>query len=174
MTRLLTAVCLLTLVTSVWANEKTTQISDAEIAEIVVVANRVDVEAGQLALQRSSNHDIRDLAQRMITDHTAANDAASTLAKKLKLTPRPSETSRSLEAGGQANLDRLNKLKGRAFDDAYLSHEVDYHAAVLQAIDQALLPHAQNKELISLIKAVRPVIEAHLEHARGIAARRSK
>ena len=174
MIKILTASLLLILTTSGFAKEKAQQISDAEIAAIVVVANQVDVDAGKLALERSSDPEIKDLAQRMVTDHSAANDAASELAKKLGLTPLPNETSRSLEKGGQANLDRLNKLQGRAFDDAYLSHEVEYHAAVLQAIDQALLPNAQNKELIALITAVRPVIEAHLEHARGLAKRRSR
>jgi putative membrane protein len=62
----------------------------------------------------------------------------------------------------------LKKLKGAAFDKAYVDHEVAYHEAVLDAIDKVLVPSAQNAELKGLIVKVRPAFVAHLDHAKHL------
>jgi putative membrane protein len=142
--------------------------SDPQIAGIVVTANQIDIDAGKLAKSRSKNKEVRDFGQRMITDHTAVNKQASALVKKLKVKPEQSDTSRSLKKGASENMANLKKLKGAAFDKAYVDHEVAYHEAVLDAIDKTLIPDAKNAELKALIEKVRPAIAAHLEHAKKI------
>ena len=140
--------------------------SDPQIAGIVVTANQIDVDAGKLAKSRSKNKEVQKFAQQMITDHTAVNKQAAALAKKLKVKPEQSDTSKSLKQGAKENMANLKKLKGAAFDKAYVDHEVAYHEQVLGAIDKVLIPSAQNAELKGLIEKVRPAIEAHLEHAK--------
>jgi predicted outer membrane protein len=54
-------------------------ISDAQIAAIVVTANQVDIDAGQLALSRSTNDKVKTFAELMVTDHTGVNKAATDL-----------------------------------------------------------------------------------------------
>jgi putative membrane protein len=140
--------------------------SDPQIAGIVVTANQIDVDAGKLAKARSKNKEVQKFAQQMVTDHTAVNKQASALAKKLKVKPEQSDTSKSLKQGAKENMANLKKLKGAAFDRAYVDHEVAYHEAVLDAIDKVLIPSAQNAELKGLIEKVRPAFVAHLEHAK--------
>lgn len=144
--------------------------SDPQIAAIVVTANQVDVEAGKLARSRAKSKDVQQFAQQMITDHTGVNRQATALAKKLKVTPEPSDTSRSLRKGGDENVARLKKLRGAEFDKAYVDQEVSYHQAVLDAIDKTLLPSAKNARLKELITKVRPAIAAHLDHAKHLQA----
>jgi putative membrane protein len=144
--------------------------SDPQIAGIVVTANQIDVDAGKLAKTRGSNKEVKDFAQRMITDHTAVNKQAGALAKKLGVKPEDSDTSRALKKGASENVAHLKKLKGAQFDKAYVDHEVAYHQQVLDAIDKVLVPSAQNAELKDLIVKVRPAIAAHLEHARHLQA----
>ena len=141
---------------------------DAEIAHIVVTANQVDIDAGELARSKASGKDVKEFAQRMVIDHTAANRSAADLAKKLSLTPKDNATSRSLAQGGRSNLAALSDLSGAAFDRAYVAHQVAYHQQVLGAIDQVLSPNAKNSELKALIASVRPVIASHLQHAKLI------
>jgi putative membrane protein len=148
--------------------------SDPQIAAIVVTANQVDVDAGKLAKARAHSKDVKKFAEQMITDHTAVNKQATDLAKKLKVTPEASDTSRSLKKGGDDNLAALKKLKGAAFDKAYVDHEVAYHQAVLDAIDKTLVPSADNAELKDLIVKVRPAFVAHLEHAQHLQAQLGK
>jgi len=144
--------------------------SDPQIAQIVVTANQVDIDAGKLAKSKSKNKEVDKFAQQMVTDHSGVNKQAVALVKKLKVKPEPSDTSKSLKQGGQENIAKLKKLKGAEFDKAYVDHEVDYHQAVLDAIDKTLIPSAQNAQLKELIVKVRPAIEAHLEHAKHLQA----
>lgn len=148
--------------------------SDPQIAHIVVTANQVDIDAGKLAQKKGSTKDVRDFGKQMVADHTAVNQQATALAAKLKVKPEGNDTSTGLRKGGDANLDKLGKLKGKAFDRAYVDQEVAYHQAVIDAVDKTLLPSAQNAELKALIEKVRPALVQHLEHARHLQAQLAK
>jgi putative membrane protein len=144
------------------------QINDAQIAAIVVTANQVDIDAGQLAAKNAASPEVRKFGQQMVTDHTGVNKSAVDLATKLKVTPQENDTSKALKAGGEKNVANLKTLKGAAFDKAYVDHEVAYHAQVLDALDKTLIPNASNAELKALLVKVRPAFVAHLEHAKGL------
>ncbi|AFT89254.1 DUF4142 domain-containing protein [Paraburkholderia phenoliruptrix] len=144
--------------------------SDPQIAAIVVTANQVDIDAGKLAESRSKSSDVKAFAKQMVTDHSAVNQSASDLVHKLNVTPEDNATSQSLKQGGDANLAALKKLKGAAFDRAYIDHEVTYHESVLDALDKTLIPSAKNEELKALLVKVRPAFVAHLEHAKHLQA----
>lgn len=62
--------------------------SDPQIAGIVVAANQIDIDAGKLAKSRTKSKQVSEFAQLMITDHTAVNQQAGALVKKLGVTPR--------------------------------------------------------------------------------------
>ena len=145
-------------------------INDAQIASIVVTANQVDIDAGRLAASKGSAADVKNFGQLMASDHAGVNKAAVDLATKLKVTPEDNATSRALKAAGDANVAKLNKLTGKAFDKAYIDNEVAYHQLVLDALDKTLIPGAKNEELQALLVKVRPAFVAHLEHAKKIQA----
>jgi putative membrane protein len=142
--------------------------TDPQIAAIVVTANSVDIDAGKMAKSKSKNAEVKKFAQQMVTDHTSVNKSAVELVTKLKVTPEENDTSRSLKKGGDENLAALKGLKGKAFDKAYVDHEVAYHQAVLDAVDNTLIPSAQNAELKALLVKVRPAFVAHLDHAKHV------
>jgi len=144
------------------------KINDAQIAAIAVAANQVDVDAGKLALSKARNGEIKQFAQTMVTDHGGAIKAATDLVGKLKVTPQENDTSKALVKGGQDARAKLAKLDGDAFDKAYVDNEVGYHETVVKALDDTLIPNAQNGELKSLLTSVRRVAAAHLDHAREL------
>src|SRR5689334_9126786 len=74
--------------------------NDAQIAAIVVTANQVDIDAGQLAKSSSKTKEVQDFAQLMITDHSGVNKSATELVTKLHVTPESNPTSESLKSGG--------------------------------------------------------------------------
>lgn len=143
-------------------------INDAQIAAIVVTANQVDIDAGELAASHATNAEVRKFGQQMVTDHKGVNKSAVDLATKLKVTPQENDTSRALKSGGDQNVANLKKLKGAAFDKAYIDHEVAYHQQVIDALDKTLIPNAHNAELKALLVKVRPAFVAHLEHAKQV------
>jgi putative membrane protein len=149
-------------------------INDAQIASIVVTANQVDIDAGKLAASQSTNTEVKNFGEQMVSAHTGVNKSATDLATKLKVTPQDNPTSQQLKSGGDANLANLKALKGAAFDRAYVDHEVTYHQAVLDALDKTLIPNAKNEELKALLVKVRPAFVAHLEHAKHLQSTLSK
>lgn len=149
-----------------WADGPT----DPQIAAIVVTANQVDIDAGTFAKSHAHAADVQAFAERMVVDHGGVNASAVALVTRLGVTPAASATSSRLQQGGRDNLARLEKLQGAEFDRAYVEHEVSYHETVLGALDQTLVPNAQNAELKALLVKVRPAFVAHLEHARHLRA----
>ena len=139
--------------------------SDTNIAAIAVAANAIDVEAGNLALSKSTNAEVKKFAQLMVNDHSAVNKQAGELAAKLKLTPEDDDTARTLKKNAAETLTKLKALNGAEFDRAYVANEVAYHKAVLDAVDTLLIPNTKNGELKALLAKVRPVIAEHLKHA---------
>lgn len=146
------------------------EMTDAQIASIVVTANQVDVDAGALVASKTNNAEVKSFAELMVTDHNAVNRAATELVTKLKVTPEDNPTSQSLKAGGEKNLAALKALDGAALDKAYVDHEVAYHQQVVEALDKLLIPGATNEELKSLLVKVRPAFVAHLDHAKALQA----
>jgi putative membrane protein len=144
------------------------QITDAQIAAIVVTANQVDIDAGMLAESKATSADVKDFAKQMVTDHTGVNKQATDLATRLNLKPENNPTSESLKSEGDKNVKSLKGLKGAEFDKAYIDHEVAYHQQVLDALDKTLIPNAKNEELKTLLVKVRPAFEAHLAHAKQV------
>lgn len=143
-------------------------VTDPQIADIVLAANDVDVQAGEMAKARATDPRVKAFAERMITDHTGVNKAASDLVAKLGVTPEPNPTSKQLRDGGASTRQTLGARSGADFDRAYMDSEITYHQAVLDAIDHTLIPGATNAELRALLEQTRPAVDAHLQHAREI------
>lgn len=150
-----------------YANDKP---NDAQIAAIVVTANQVDIDAGKLVATLTSDPAVKSFAELMVTDHSAVNAAAVALVTRLKVTPEANDTSRSLKAAGDKNLEALRDLKGKALSKAYVDHEVAYHEQVIAAIDTVLIPSASNADLKALLVKVRPAFVEHLNHAKHLQA----
>ncbi|HET9949500.1 MAG TPA: DUF4142 domain-containing protein [Longimicrobiales bacterium] len=146
------------------------ELTDPQIAHVAVTANAIDVELAELARDRAQSDDVKAFAQTMITDHTAVNERAAALAERLGVTPEDNDVSRSLRSEADSVRESLDDLGGRSFDRAYIRREVDYHGAVLEALDGLLIPQSDNAELKALLTEVRPAIAAHLEHAEQLAA----
>src|ERR1044071_6439888 len=95
-------------------------VSDAQIAAIVVAANQVDIDAGKFAAKKSADAEVKKFAETMVTDHTAVNKSAVELVTKLKVSPEENDASKGLTSGGTDARAKLEKLDGDAFDKAYV------------------------------------------------------
>jgi putative membrane protein len=140
--------------------------TDPQIIEIVITANSGEVAQAKLAEDKTTNAHVTEFAKRMIKDHSASKAETIALAAKLKVQPAESSTSKKLADGSSAAIEKLKKLTGAAFDKAYIDAQVQAHVDVLHMFDKLLIPNARNAELKGLLTKTRPVIAAHLEHAR--------
>ena len=144
-------------------------INDAQIAHIAYTAGVIDVTAAKHALAKSHNKAVRAFAEEMMRDHTAVNDQALALVKKLGVTPQDNATSQSLSTGAAAEQTKLAAVSGSAYDKAYVANEVAYHKTVNGALSDTLIPSAQNAQLKSLLETGLKLFQSHQMHAEHLA-----
>ena len=81
-----------------------------------------EVQLAQLTLQKSSNEQVKQFAQRMVTDHTKLNEQMKPVAQQLGLAV-PTEVSKK----DKKTLAELQGLSGPAYDQAYIKDMVKDH-----------------------------------------------
>lgn len=146
------------------ANARTTRpaaMDDPTICAIFDAANTWDMETSDIAIKKGSTKEVRDLAAMFSRDHKAVRQQGRDLVKKLNVTPTPPKDF-ALVADHEQAMKTLNSTSGKAFDRAYLAHEVAYHKAVIDAINGTLLPATQNAELKELQVKIAPAFQAHM------------
>ncbi len=167
-TRLVTAIAASCLLCGVaFAQAKLT---DPQIAQIAYTAGQLDITAAKQALSKSKNKEVRAFAENMVRDHSAVNKQALALVKKLKVKPEDNATSQALTKQAAAKRAALAKLKGAAFDKAYVDNEVAYHKTVNNVLATQLIPSASNAELKSLLETGLKIFQGHEKHAEHVDA----
>lgn len=141
------------------------QLNDLQIAHVAYVADNIDIRYAHLALAITTNPDIRKFAQTMIRDHTAVNEQALALLKKLNAQPQDNFLSQDLQKNAEKLVDEMSQLRGRAFDRRYAQNELAYHKAVNDLVANAFIPNIDNAEVKKLFKAGLKIFKAHEHHA---------
>jgi putative membrane protein len=136
-------------------------LDDPTIVAIFDAANTADIETGQLAVERGSTKEVREFGAMLARDHKMVRQQGRDLAAKLGVTPTPPKNDASAKAHAEA-MKKLSSLKGKAFDHAFLQHEVAFHKAVIDAVTTTLLPAIQNAEVKDLVVKVAPAFQAHM------------
>ncbi len=104
----------------------TAMTSDHHFATEAASGGLAEVKLGHLAEERGSNPAVKEFGKRMVTDHSKANDELKSVAmhENINLPSNPS-------SADQAEYDRLSKLSGKQFDDAYAKLMVRDHEKTL-------------------------------------------
>jgi putative membrane protein len=143
------------------ASAQATKLDDPTIVAIFDAANTLDIESSGLAAQKSHNKDVVTLAKMFVHDHENLRQQGRDLAKKLNVTPTPPKDFPL----AKVHADAMVKLRGASaasFDRDYLQNEVDYHKAVIDAVNGTLVPAIQNAELKAFVVKVAPAFQAHM------------
>jgi putative membrane protein len=125
----------------------------------------VEVELGKIAAQKASNADVKSFGQRMVDDHSKANDQLRQVATSKSVT-----LSDKLSPAKQKEVDKYSKLSGAAFDSAYMSHMVSDHK-----VDVAEFQKESTKGKDTDVKAFAtntlPTLQDHLKMAKDISSK---
>jgi putative membrane protein len=165
MLKMLSVILPLGLAATAAADDK---LNDPQIATVALTAHSIDAERADLALKKGKSDEVKQFAEHMKKDHTAGRNEVLALAKKLGVTPEDSAVTKSLKDGAAKTEKELKKLKGAAFDKAYVDAEVAYHNAVIDAINKVLLPQAKNAEVKQALENTIPTLQGHLVHAQQV------
>ena len=140
-------------------------LNDLEIAHVAYTADLIDIRYAHLALAISKNPAVREFAQTMIRDHSAVNDKALALLKKLKASAQDNFLSQNLNAQADTLVDEMSHMHGKAFDRRYAANELAYHKAVNGLVEGAFIPNIENPEVKALFEEAIVIFKAHQEHA---------
>ena len=134
--------------------------ADTAFAQKAAQGGMAEVRLGQLAVQNGSSDQVKQFGQKMVDDHSKANDELMGLASKENLT-----LPMSLNAKDQATVDRLQNLKGAAFDKAYMRDMVKDHQQDV-ADFQKEANSGSDAGLKSFAAKTLPTLQEHLRMAK--------
>jgi putative membrane protein len=133
--------------------------SDEHFVMEVAQDGMAEVELGKLAADKASSADVKKFAQRMVDDHSKANDELKTLAQNKKIT-----LPTSVDATHKATLDRLSTLSGEAFDRAYMQEMVKAHRKAVEAFRMEA-KSGKDPDIKAWASKTLPTLEEHLKMA---------
>ena len=155
------------------APAKSAALDDPTIVAIFDAANTWDMETGALAMKKGTSQEVRDFGKMLERDHKMVRQQGRDLAKKLGVTPTPPKDF-AMAKDHAAALAKLRSASGKAFDRAFLEHEVAFHKAVIDAVTSTLLPALHNQEVKDLVTKVAPAFQAHMVAAQNLLDKQSK
>lgn len=136
--------------------------ADHVFAKKAAEGGLAEIELGKLAAQKAADDDVKKFGQRMVDDHSKANDELKEVASKLGIT-LPSD----LNATDKATKARLEKLSGAAFDRAYMATMVKDHTKDVAEF-QKEAKSATNDDIKHFASSTLPTLEGHLKDAESL------
>jgi len=121
-----------------------------------------EVELGKLASKQATNEKVKAFGERMVKDHTKANEKLKSVAGEIgvKVDGKPMSEH-------QKHLDHFRDLKGADFDRQYVKHMVKDHEEDVALFKRAST-EAKSKALASFAKETLPTLEEHLKMIKQI------
>ncbi len=142
--------------------------TDAAFVQQAASGGVAEIQAAQVALTNSQRSSVKQFAQRMITDHTKADQQLAAIVQSkgaaLPTDPDPSQA---------AMITKLQGEKGRRFDTDYLHGQVDAHAAMLQVMKNEAA-NGTDPDLKAFAAQTVPVVQSHLTQAERISGYRPR
>jgi len=117
---------------------------------------------GQLAVRRATSADVKQFGQRMVTDHTQANQELMKMAMKEGLS-----VPRELDQMHRDAIDKLSQLQGAEFDRAYMNHMLKDHEEGV-ALFEKEMRNGKDAGLKAFAEKTLPTLKQHLQMARTI------
>jgi putative membrane protein len=136
--------------------------ADAKFVRTAAQSGMMEVRMGQLIKESAQSKGLRDFGDKLVTDHTKANQELNQIASRKGVSP-PSQPADKHEK----MLDQLSKLKGAEFDRAAQKHAVMHHQEDVQLFEKAS-QSLQDAELKAFVQKTLPTLKEHLDMAKKL------
>jgi putative membrane protein len=137
--------------------------ADRQFVTKAAEGGKAEVELGQLAADKATSPDVKKFGQRMVDDHTKANQELQQVASQKGI-----NVPDKLSSKDEATKARLEKLSGKQFDQAYMHSMVADHTKDVSEFQQASTT-AKDPDVKSFAKNTLPTLKDHLKMAKQIA-----
>lgn len=134
--------------------EKTLNHTDRKFVDKVAESGREEVAISRVAVERSTNPDVKRFAQMMIDDHSRANEELLTLAAARGITLKDKD----------AHADKWAKKDAKDFDRDYIKKMVEDHKDTIDLFTKESKSGADT-ELVEFSRKTLSKLEHHLQEA---------
>lgn len=129
---------------------------ESKFAVTTASGSMLEIQASELAQQKSGNQRIKDFSAMMVSDHTKVSDELKSLAgmKNITLPPAP----------GDDHMDELKKLtekSGTDFDKDYVKLMINQHEKNIKNFED-MASNAQDADLRAFAAKNLPTLRSHL------------
>jgi putative membrane protein len=142
-----------------------TMTSDTKFAMEAAMGGMAEVEMGRLAAQKGASDEVRQFGQRMVDDHTKANEDLMQVASGKGMT-----LPTALDAKHQAEMQKMSALSGDAFDRAYVKSMVKDHKKDVGEF-QKESARGTDADIKSFATRTLPTLQEHLQMIQRIDAK---
>lgn len=137
--------------------------ADRQFIKKAAEGGLAEVQLGQLATEKADSQDVKQFGQRMVDDHTKANDQLKQVASQKGVTVPD-----KLSPKDAATKARLEKLSGKAFDRAYMRDMVMDHTKDVSEFRMES-KNAKDPDVKNFASQTLPTLQDHLKEAKSIA-----
>lgn len=142
---------------SAWAD-----MSPQDFVDRASASGMAEIETARMALEQGTSAEVKNFAEKMIKDHTAANEDLKEIATRKQL-----ELSDSPDAMNKAKAMILELREGENFDEAYARNQVNAHEQAVELYREAA-EGVRDEDLQAYAKEKLSTLEEHLEMARRL------
>jgi putative membrane protein len=132
---------------------------DKKFVEDAAQGGMAEVQFGQLAAQKAQNPEVKQFGQKMVDDHSKANDQLKSIASS-KGVDLPTD----LKGADKREHDRLSKLNGADFDREYMKHMVSDHKKDVSDF-QKEAKSGKDADVKTFASTTLPTLQQHLQLA---------
>ena len=136
--------------------------ADKTFVDEAASGGQMEVQLGQLAQQKASSPKVKQFGQRMVEDHTKADEDLKAIAARENLT-LPTQPEKS----DQKTEQRLQQVTGAAFDRTYAEDMVQDHEKDVAAFRKEA-QSGQDPAVKGFAQKYLPVLEQHLRLAKEL------
>jgi len=154
---------------TVWAQQRTgdrtgdrASDQDQKFVTEASASGLAEVNLSNLALKMASRREVKEFAQRMIVDHTKANEELLSVVNKKGM-----RASLNMPMTHRALAERLSRLTGEDFDRTYMQQMLKDHEDAVKLFESESRS-GQDADLKALASKTLPTLKMHLEMARKL------
>ncbi|WEK33496.1 MAG: DUF4142 domain-containing protein [Candidatus Pseudobacter hemicellulosilyticus] len=128
---------------------------NAQFVVDAVEANATEIRLAELALQKSSDKEVKDIAKQLVTDHTAALNDLKVLAGNKSISIPTEDPEKAKE-----KVKDLSEKKPADFNKAWTDQLMEKHMKTISDYERAL-NELSDQDIKNWINTVLPKIRAH-------------
>ena len=138
---------------------------DKDFVNSASLGGIAEVELAQDGVKHATNADVKSFAQKLVDDHTKANQELSSFASSRGVT-----TTAKVEGKMKETKERIMKLTGKSFDQAFVKQMIEDHTSTIKMFEDESKA-GTDADLKNWVDKTLPTLRDHLKMAQDLQAK---